>query len=91
MTQTKRNLGSGFSYTKNPSTALANKTSKINVQISCSRRHWRALMAKTATIYIRVSTDRQTLENQRKALEGVAIHISPVLNRSRSLIKVQVR
>jgi DNA invertase Pin-like site-specific DNA recombinase len=29
-------------------------------------------MAKRAAIYIRVSTDRQTLENQRKALEGVA-------------------
>jgi DNA invertase Pin-like site-specific DNA recombinase len=29
-------------------------------------------MAKRAAIYLRVSTDRQTLENQRKALEGVA-------------------
>src|SRR5262245_20752232 len=29
-------------------------------------------MAKRAVIYIRVSTDRQTLENQRQALTGVA-------------------
>jgi DNA invertase Pin-like site-specific DNA recombinase len=29
-------------------------------------------MAKKAAIYIRVSTDRQTLENERRALEGVA-------------------
>src|SRR5262245_30201361 len=31
-----------------------------------------AAMAKKAAIYVRVSTDRQTLENQRQALEGVA-------------------
>jgi DNA invertase Pin-like site-specific DNA recombinase len=29
-------------------------------------------MAKRAAIYLRVSTDRQTLENQRQALQGVA-------------------
>jgi DNA invertase Pin-like site-specific DNA recombinase len=29
-------------------------------------------MAKRAAIYVRVSTDRQTLENQRQALQGVA-------------------
>ena len=29
-------------------------------------------MAKKAAIYVRVSTDRQTLENQRQALKGVA-------------------
>ena len=29
-------------------------------------------MAKKAAIYVRVSTDRQTLENQRQALQGVA-------------------
>jgi DNA invertase Pin-like site-specific DNA recombinase len=29
-------------------------------------------MARRAAVYIRVSTDRQTLENQRKALEAVA-------------------
>jgi DNA invertase Pin-like site-specific DNA recombinase len=28
-------------------------------------------MAKRAAIYLRVSTDRQTLENQRQALEGL--------------------
>jgi DNA invertase Pin-like site-specific DNA recombinase len=36
------------------------------------RTTWQALMAKRAAVYIRVSTDRQTLENQRKALEAVA-------------------
>jgi DNA invertase Pin-like site-specific DNA recombinase len=29
-------------------------------------------MAKKAAIYVRVSTDRQTLENQHQALRGVA-------------------
>ena len=31
-----------------------------------------AAMPKRAAIYLRVSTDRQTLENQRQALQGVA-------------------
>ena len=29
-------------------------------------------MPKRAAIYLRVSNDRQTLENQRQALQGVA-------------------